>query len=174
MPVRVPGTVTLPGRGAPVAAAMLLLLCPATVGAATPASGKLRDGQWDFAIMIEMNRSASGPPNRPMAYSHCLQKVDVRAISMPPESPCRTWDFVDKGGVATWKLSCDTRGTVMTGTGRVEYDQSRMDVKVEMSSEKPRGLTIVQTVKGKYAGACRFPDKAGAAPAMPLRKYPAE
>ena len=146
----------------------------APVEAATPAAGRLRDGQWDFSILIEMNRSASGPPNRPMSYSHCLQKADVRTISMPPESPCRTWDFSDKGGVATWKLSCDTRGTMMNGTGRVEYDENRMEVKVEMNSERPRGLTIVQTVKGKYAGACRFPDKAGAAPATPLRRYPAE
>lgn len=171
MPSRLPGKDALPAWGVPVVA-VLLATCAAAAGAAAPAGGKLRDGQWDFAIMIEMNRSASGPPNRPMSYSHCLQKADVRSISMPPESPCRTWDFTDKGGVATWKLSCDTRGTVMTGTGRVEYDQDRMEVKVEMNSEKPRGLTIVQTVKGKYAGACRFPGKAGEAPAAPLRRYP--
>ena len=138
--------------------AMVGFLLTSSVGAKeTP---KIRDGQWETTITMEMSNMPAAIP--PITQTHCVRNEDLaKNIMMPPGPSAEHCKILQQKATATrieWEITCaDIEGSPnMRGKGEMSFKQESYEGKMTMSITYPgQGeMEMKYIMRGKRLGDC--------------------
>lgn len=166
MRVRLPAGAS---RATPAAALLAaFLLVPGLAPAQAPTPGKLRtlppsaaeiqprlrSGNWQLGVAIEIQPRVAGPSTPPMEITRCLgpRQVDELMQATPgamcvPDVTRFTPDRIE------WRHSCRHNNATAVAEGRLDFRDTRLEGTIVTTSPES-GLRITTRIAGRYLGVC--------------------
>lgn len=133
---------------------------------AAAAELNLRAGEWLVGIVIEVP-GGRGPNPGKLEQEVCLTPDNAQQLVVPPSSPCRISDVRISAEAISWNVEC-VQGPMRTrGSGQLQFAGDRYRGSVQMRSDPPYDMRIIQHMAGKRLGPCKFPKKR----VEPLKPY---
>jgi hypothetical protein len=143
-----------------VAAAFSAVSFPAS------AAVNLQAGEWRIGVAIEIV-GGRGPNPGKLEREMCLDPSDAPKLVVPPNAPCRIFDFRESPDEITWRIDCSQGAARTRGKGRIEFSGNRFKGLIETRADPPYDMQVTQHLAGKRLGACKFPRK----PAPELKPF---
>ena len=153
-------------------ARLVALACGALATAAMAAGpleslkGKMKEGQYEYKMDMDMGQMPGMPPGMPtkqsMNFSKCVTAADIekgqmgRGAGRDGKAPeCDIKDFKMSGNTASYTMECkppqEMRAeNVITFKG----NDFSMDMKMQMN-QRGQMMNMTQHMEGKYMGACK-------------------
>lgn len=124
----------------------LIVAFPMALVGAEP---NIKYGQWETTIETEM----VGIPMKQPAVTHtqCLTKETLVPDNSPPNSECKMVEKKILGNTATWRMECDGDQGPAEMTGKITYAGDTFEGTIKINTQ---GVTMIQTLSGKYLGDC--------------------
>lgn len=145
-----------------IIAAALASLLAAPVALAGPFDafkGKMKEGQYDMKMTMEMPGMPQGMGKQTMNHSHCVTAQDIEGGRMgsrekPPQN-CEVKNFSMSGNTASYTTVCKG-DPEMTSDSKITFsgDGYVMDNKMQMN-QKGQVMNMTQRIESKYVGPCK-------------------
>jgi hypothetical protein len=114
-------------------------------------------GLWEIGIQVQMTGMPSA--NQELKrVQHCVRQLDDLITLFKPDPHCRVLDIKNTESAVSWRLYCETRGTIYRGKAEFTRDSKLLRGHLDLKSFIPGvGETMVTTyrAKGAYMGSCQ-------------------
>lgn len=148
-----------PIKAAAFAATALLAATAASAGPFDAFKGKMKEGQYETKMTMEMPGMPQGMGKQQMTHSHCVTAQDIEGGRMGsrdkmPEK-CEIKNFNMSGNTATYTTVCKG-DPEMTVDSKITFvsDGYTMDMKMAMK-QGGQPMNMTQKIEAKYVGACK-------------------
>ncbi|UCE90213.1 MAG: DUF3617 domain-containing protein [Pseudomonadota bacterium] len=127
----------------------------ASVSLQADAAPDVRPGMWETTVKTEMPGMPGAMP--PMTHRYCLRKEDLVPKTNQPGQECKMVENKLTGNTMTWRVRCESRGTVSNGTGNITYSGNtyKGTIEIEMSEGGGQPVKMIQHLEGKRVGDCK-------------------
>jgi hypothetical protein len=127
--------------------------------------GKLKEGQYDMTIEVEMGPMAGMPPEmsgkQSQKVSHCVTAQDIGRGTLGKDGGgglsdyCKVLGFKMSGNMATYRVECAGEQT-MSMDNQITFvaDGYDMNTKMTMNIGGPT-VDVTQKTQARYAGPCK-------------------
>lgn len=119
------------------------------------AEPNIQEGLWEITIKMAM----AGKPDDeipPTTQTHCLTDKKKLPQLLQQDQACQITDTKTEGNEASWKMKCQSPGSLISGTGKIIYKGDRFDGMIQMRI-RPAGadtMKVTQHVRGRFMGGC--------------------
>ncbi len=145
-----------------IAAALATLVAAPAVHAAGPFDafkGKMKEGQYDMKMTMEMPGMPQGMGRQTMNHSHCVTAQDIEGGRMgsrdkAPQN-CEVKNFSMSGNTASYTTVCKGDPD-MTSDSKITFsgDGYVMDNRMQMK-QQGQVMNMTQRIESKYVGPCK-------------------
>lgn len=146
---------------------LLAAACAAAVSAAALAAGpfdqfrgKMKPGQYEMKMDMEMPGMPAGMGKQNMTMQHCVTQEDIdkgqvgRGRDGKSPDDCEVKNFHMSGNTATYTMVCKGKHQ-MTADNRITFADNgyKMDMKMAMD-EGGKVMNMTQHMESRYVGPC--------------------
>ena len=119
------------------------------------AETNIQEGLWEITIKMTM---AGMPDNAipPTTQTQCLKDKKKLPQLLQQDQTCQITDTKTEGNEASWKMKCQSQGSLIRGTGKIIYKGDRFDgvIQMQMQPEGAEPMKITQQIQGRFRGEC--------------------
>jgi hypothetical protein len=119
------------------------------------AEPNIQEGLWEITIKMAM---AGKPDNAipPTTQTQCLTDKSKLPQLLQQDQTCQITDTKTVGNEASWKMKCQSQGSLISGTGKITYKGDRFDgvIQIRMQPAGAEPMKVTQHIQGRFMGGC--------------------
>lgn len=145
----------------------VLLAAVFSVTAQAAVKPDLKAGAWRIAIQMTVP-DATGPDTGPAQQDRCLDPDNLeQMLIVPPNAPCTLVRSKLEKNALTWQMRCDQGGFATVADGRISFQNTRLQGRIDTLARGPRTIQIKTRIEGRYLGPCVGATRPAPAPTRP-------
>ena len=119
------------------------------------AETNIQEGLWEITIKTTM----AGMPDDaipPTTQTQCLKDKKKLPQLLQQDQTCQIMDTKTEWNEASWKMKCQSQGSLINGTGKITYKGDRFDgvIQLRMQPSGAEPMKITQQIHGRFRGKC--------------------